>query len=430
MDVSKRNCYTNAPELHPHFHLLRFGQVQKESICIEIPLSNPKKRIIHLDVQLSNAALNGLKKLQLYPLECTKYVARYSPATPGCRDESIVFQPNVALEFWYLLRLTTELPRPTTIPEVQCDLGKCMAQMISLVNPTHETLELQATNSNPENFVLDVHGSVLTIPPHSTKEVSVHFCPSALGRTGHQASIIFHCAQFTEWRFFLSGIGLFPQPIDIKRMTAYLSLQSSVVVTFQNPTKEDVLIDIILTSREKPRHLILDHHWDKFFRQTSAFSFSGLSHTKGITLPPKENIDIPVLFMPNTMKLHRTMVIVQMMRANRESWPIDNFEELDTEMKRTMGTASGEIPEIHWIYPILGLPQALYPKCPPVVIKCQSRKRVEEEVEVTLTGDFFGENPILDSTDFVVIPKRNSCKFDEDVDGKKTTVMDIKNGNK
>nr|XP_060492229.1 cilia- and flagella-associated protein 47 [Panthera onca] len=387
-----------------------------ESICIEIPLSNPKKRIIHLDVQLSNAALNGLKKLQLYPLECTKYVARYSPATPGCRDESIVFQPNVALEFWYLLRLTTELPKPTTIPEVQCDLGKCMAQMISLVNPTHETLELQATNSNPENFVLDVHGSVLTIPPHSTKEVSVHFCPSALGRTGHQASIIFHCAQFTEWRFFLSGIGLFPQPIDIKRMTAYLSLQSSVVITFQNPTKEDVLIDIILTSREKPRHLILDHHWDKFFRQTSAFSFSGLSHTKGITLPPKENIDIPVLFMPNTMKLHRTMVIVQMMRANRESWPIDNFEELDTEMKRTMGTASGEIPEIHWIYPILGLPQALYPKCPPVVIKCQSRKRVEEEVEVTLTGDFFGENPILDSTDFVVIPKRNSCKFDEDVD--------------
>ncbi|XP_030161624.1 cilia- and flagella-associated protein 47 [Lynx canadensis] len=387
-----------------------------ESICIEIPLSNPKKRIIHLDVQLSNAALNGLKKLQLYPLECTKYVARYSPATPGCRDESIVFQPNVALEFWYLLRLTTELPKPTTIPEVQCDLGKCMAQMISLVNPTHETLELQATNSNPENFVLDVHRSVLTIPPHSTKEVSVHFCPSALGRTGHQASIIFHCAQFTEWRFFLSGIGLFPQPIDIKRITAYLSLQSSVVITFQNPTKEDVLIDIILTSREKPRHLILDHHWDKFFRQTSAFSFSGLSHTKGITLPPKENIDIPVLFMPNTMKLHRTMVIVQMMRANRESWPIDNFEELDTEMKRTMGTASREIPEIHWIYPILGLPQALYPKCPPVVIKCQSRKRVEEEVEVTLTGDFFGENPILDSTDFVVIPKRNSCKFDEDVD--------------
>lgn len=54
----------------------------------------------------------------------------------------------------------------------------------------------------------------------------------------------------------------------------------------------------------------------------------------GIVLPPKGNIDIPVLFMPNIMKLHKTAVIVQMMRANRENWPIDNFDELSPEMKR------------------------------------------------------------------------------------------------
>lgn len=54
----------------------------------------------------------------------------------------------------------------------------------------------------------------------------------------------------------------------------------------------------------------------------------------GIVLPPKGNIDIPVLFMPNLMKLHRTMVIVQMMRTNRDSWPIDNYDELDRELKR------------------------------------------------------------------------------------------------
>ncbi|XP_039112210.1 cilia- and flagella-associated protein 47 [Hyaena hyaena] len=387
-----------------------------ESICIEIPLSNPKNRIIDLNVQLSNAALNGLKTLRLYPLESTSYVVQYSPATTGRRDESIVFQPNTALEFWYLLRLTTELPKPTTMPEVQCDLGKYTTQIISLVNPTHETLELQATNSNPENYVLDAHKSLLIIPPHSFEQLSVRFWPSAVGRTGHQASIIFHCTQFAEWRFCLSGIGLFPQPMDLKRMTAYLRLQSSVVINFQNPTKEDVLIDIILTSRDKPKHLILDHSWDKFFRQTPAFKFSGLSHTQGIVLPPKGNIDIPVLFMPNLMKLHRTMVIVQMMRTNRESWPIDNYDELDGELKRTMGIESEGIPAIHWIHPIIGLPQALHLKGPPVVIKCQSRKRVEEEVEVMLTGDFFGETPVLDPADFIVIPKRNSCTFDEDLD--------------
>ncbi|XP_021536941.1 cilia- and flagella-associated protein 47 [Neomonachus schauinslandi] len=401
----------------PPVNIIEMKCLALESIYIEIPLSNPKEKMIHLDVQLSNAALNGFKQLKLHPLECINYVLQYSPATTGCRDESVIFQPDVALEFWYLLRLTTELPKSTTVPEIQCDLGKYVTQIIPLVNPTHETLELQATNSNPENFVLDVNrSSQLTIPPHSIKEVSVHFYPSALGRTGHQVSITFHCTQFKEWIFYLSGVGLFPQPIDIERITTYLRLHSSIVIPFQNPTKEDVLVNIVLTSQEKPRHLVIDCYWDSFFHETSAFKFSGLSHTQGITLPPKGNIDIPVLFMPHIMKLHRTMVIVQMMRANRESWPIDNFDELSTEMKRTLGIESGAIQAIHWIYPILGLPQALHPKFPQVVIKCQSRKRIEQEVEVTLTGDFFGENPILDATDFVVIPKKSSYDSYEDID--------------
>lgn len=257
----------------------------------------------------------------------------------------------------------------------------------------------------------------LTLPPHSSKKVSVHFFPSALGRTGHQASIIFHCAQFKEWMFCLSGVGLFPQPIDTERITTYLHLQSILVIPFQNPTKEEVLVNIVLTSWEKLKYHGINCYWDCFFHETSAFKFSGLSHTQGIVLPPKGNIDIPVLFMPNIMKLHKTAVIVQMMRANRENWPIDNFDELSPEMKRTLGIESGEIQAIHWIYPILGLPQALHSKCPQVVVECQSRKRIEQEVEVTLTGDFFGESPILDSTDFIVIPKRNSRGSYEDIDG-------------
>ncbi|XP_048069741.1 cilia- and flagella-associated protein 47 [Ursus arctos] len=399
----------------PPVNIIEMKCLALESIYIEIPLSNPKKRMLHLDVQFSNAALNGLKELTLPPLECISYVVQYSPATTGCRDESVIFQPDVALEFWYLLRLTTELPKPTIIPEIQCDLGKYVTQIIPLINPTHETLELQATNSNPENFVLDVNRSSLTVPPHSINEVSVHFFPSALGRTGHQVSIVFSCTQFKEWIFYLSGVGLFPQPIDIERITTYLRLHSSIIIPFQNPTKEEVLVNIILTSREKPRHLVIDRYWASFFRKTAAFKFSGLSPTQGITLPPKGNIDIPVLFMPNIMKLHRTMVIVEMMRANRESWPIDNFDELSTEMKRAMGIESGEIQAIYWVYPILGLPQALHTKFPQVVIKCQSRKRVEQQVEVTLTGAFLGENPILNATDFVVIPKKHSHDSYKDV---------------
>ncbi|XP_008579372.1 PREDICTED: putative uncharacterized protein CXorf30 homolog, partial [Galeopterus variegatus] len=167
-----------------------------DTTCIEIPLFNPKDRIICLDVKLTNAALNGFKEIILRPLECFNYVVQYTPAATGCIDESLIFQPEMAQEFWYLLKLTTELPKPTVMPKMKHDLGKYDTQIIPLVNPTHETLELQATNSNSENFVLDVNrGSSLIIPPHTTKEISVHFYPSALGRAGHKASINFHCAQ-------------------------------------------------------------------------------------------------------------------------------------------------------------------------------------------------------------------------------------------
>ncbi|XP_012497537.1 PREDICTED: calponin homology domain-containing protein 2 [Propithecus coquereli] len=347
-----------------------------DTICIEIPLSNPKDRIVNLDVKFTSPALDGDEKVTLNPLECTSYVVQYSPATTGYRNE----------------RFAT--------------------QMVPLTNPTHETLELQATNSNPENFVLDINEtSQLILTPHSTTELSVHFYPSMLGRAGHQACIDFSCTQFQEWKFYLSGIGLFPKPLDLAKITTCIGWRSPITIPFKNPTNEDVFIDILLTSQEEPKHLVFDQCWDSFFHENIAFKLTAMSQTQGIALPPKGNVDILVLFVPPSLKLYKTIVIVQMMRANTKSWPIDNFDELDINMKRTMGVDSGEIQAIHWMYPILGLPQTPFPKSPSAVIQCQSRKRVEENVEVTLCGDFFGNHPTPEMTEFLVIPNKNSYNF-------------------
>ncbi|XP_012585704.1 PREDICTED: calponin homology domain-containing protein 2 [Condylura cristata] len=379
------------------------------STSIKIPLSNPRDKSIHIIVQFSSAALSGLRELVLYPQEHLTYDLQYSPAATGCKDESVIFQPDMCVEFWYLLRLTTELPRPTIMPEVQCDLGKYATEIISLVNPTHETLQLEGMSSNPDNFVLHINKPVSIFrTPYSTKNVPVYFFPSALGRTGHQGCIIFYCSQFKEWRFCLCGVGLYPMPLDVERITTFLHLHTSVLIPFRNPTTEDVLVDIILTSRERPSHITIDHFWDSFCHETNAFKFSAISHTKGIALPPKGNVDIPVLFVPHIMKLHKTMVLIEMVKANGEYWPIDNFDELSTEMKRILGVGSAEIRAIYWMFPFLGLPQAPHIKSPHVVITCQAKKRIEENVVVTLTGDFGGYSPIFEPKDFSVIPKRSS----------------------
>ena len=41
-------------------------------------------------------------------------------------------------------------------------------------------------------------------------------------------------------------------------------------------------------------------------------------------------------------------------------------------------------------------------------------------MEILLDGDFLGENPILELSDFTVIPKRKSHAYYEDMEGKKT----------
>ena len=54
----------------------------------------------------------------------------------------------------------------------------------------------------------------------------------------------------------------------------------------------------------------------------------------GIALPPKGTLDIQVLFMPQVMKLQKTMVLIQMRKASGKRWLIDNFMEWHPEVKR------------------------------------------------------------------------------------------------
>ncbi|KAM8753166.1 cilia- and flagella-associated protein 47 [Rhynchonycteris naso] len=387
----------------------------QEGICFDIPLRNAKEHILNMDVVLSNPAFLALRNFTMAPQQCIDYHVRYTPAATGCTKESIIFQPDKFLEFWYLLKFTVELPRPITMPEVQCDLGKFVTQNIYLRNSTCETLELEIKNSNPDNFEVKIQKSPLIIPPHLREKVPVQFRPSGLGRTGHQASIIFHCAQFEEWKYLLSGVGLFPQPLEVQRVTTFLHKPTTVVIDFENPTKENVFINILLTNQQMTKKISLGIQCSSFFAETSAFKF-GMTTSQGIELLPGMSTRIPVCYNPKIVKLRKTMVVIQMMRANGKKWPVDNFDELPSEVKRLMGVDIGEIHAIRWIYPIIGLPQAKDDQGPPVVITCQAKKRIETNMQVVLNGDFLGDRPILFTSDFTVVPKRNSYSSYEDVD--------------
>ncbi|KAM9245460.1 cilia- and flagella-associated protein 47 [Leptosomus discolor] len=396
-----------------------------DTISIPIPITNPADKILQLSVVLENQSLYGQKALSLRPKQTFLYQVQCSPAVVGTSDGSVIFLSDMVGEFWYALKLIVERPLPTSLPEIECELGKWAHLYIPLSNPTHETLELEIVNSNPSNFSTETDPKQpLIVAPHSTTEVPVQFCPSALGRCNHKASITFKCSQLEEWIFYLSGIGLPPQLMEPTSISACIGQCSSVMISFKNPTPENVVVDVTLTDREQSSCHLSATALSKSNSKESVFHLL-LKQPQRNRLAPKEKLDIPVLFMPDTMKMYEAVVVIHVMRENGENWPYEDCAELNKDLKSITVAENGGIQGILWIYPICGIPEALQQKLVPAVVRCRARQRVERRVEVLLTGVVPGATAMPATRNSAMVNMNKPANIQEDVqvtDGFSTTV--------
>ncbi|XP_029458968.1 cilia- and flagella-associated protein 47 [Rhinatrema bivittatum] len=368
-----------------------------DTVGIDIPITNPTREVLHLDVIVNGTGLKGAKSLVLKPKETVAYSATYSSASTGTFDGSILFQSDLCGEFWYALKMTSEKPEPTTLPQLECELGKWTRQNILLSNPTDEILELKIHNSNPGSFTVETDPQkLLLLVPHSTLEVPVQFYPSALGKANHKTSIIFMCPQLEEWIFHLSGKGLIPKPMESTSISTPVGCLSSIFITFKNPTDENVLVDVLLTDQEQLMHHLSASDLRQSTIKDSSFCVP-LKETQGIPLSPKEKLDIPVMFSPDTMKLFEAVVVVHMVKENGENWEYNSLEDIANELQSVSITETGEISGIRWLYPIHGIPEVTPVKPEPAVVSCRARSRAEERIEVLLTGSVPGQSCVRPS---------------------------------
>ncbi|NXG57801.1 CFA47 protein, partial [Hemiprocne comata] len=117
-----------------------------------------------------------------------------------------------------------------------------------------------------------------------------------------------------------------------------------------------------------------------------------LFYLTGTKLAPKQKLDIPVLFTPDTMKIYKAVVVIHVMRENGENWPYEDSAELNKDLTSVTVAENGEIQGILWIYPVHGIPEAPQQKLVPAVVRCRARQRVERRVEMQLTGVVPGAN--------------------------------------
>ncbi|NXG19965.1 CFA47 protein, partial [Grallaria varia] len=105
----------------------------------------------------------------------------------------------------------------------------------------------------------------------------------------------------------------------------------------------------------------------------------------GIHLAPKEELNIPVLFMPDAMKMYKAEVVVHVMKENSENWTYDLSAESNRDLNSNVSLADkGGLQGVLWRYPVHGIPEAPQQKL--VVIRCPARQRVEQRVEMLLFG--------------------------------------------
>ncbi|NXL86709.1 CFA47 protein, partial [Alectura lathami] len=97
----------------------------------------------------------------------------------------------------------------------------------------------------------------------------------------------------------------------------------------------------------------------------------------GIQLTPKEKLDIPVLFMPDTMKMYEAVVLIHVMRENGENWPYEDSAELNKDLKSVIVSEDGGIQGILWTYPVHGIPEAPHQKLAPE--KSNVRENLEKK---------------------------------------------------
>ncbi|KFZ48500.1 Putative uncharacterized protein CXorf30, partial [Podiceps cristatus] len=144
----------------------------------------------------------------------------------------------------------------------------------------------------------------------------------------------------------------------------------------------------------------------------------------GTRLGPKEKLDIPVLFMPDTMKKHEAVVVIHVMRENGENWPYEDSAKLNEDLKSIVTVAeNGGIQGIRWIYPVHGIPEAPQQKLVSAVVRCRARQRVERRVEVVLTGvgPVATAMPAARSSDMVNTDKPDNIQEVQVTDGFSTT---------
>ncbi|CAL8406737.1 unnamed protein product, partial [Arctogadus glacialis] len=341
------------------------------SSMVELAVRHPAG--VEVDVALEGEGLSGEQRATAPPQGTLLYRVTFTPVREGRTTGSVVFQSESLGELWYQLELVAVSPPPSTLPPVHCEVGRWVRQTIVLANPTAESLELKVANSNPKNYKLETDGRhTILVAPKSSSMLGVRFRPSYLG--DHRARITFSCPQISAWCFLLSGCGF--QPVSI---SSVIGSHASVNIPFSNPTEHPALLSISLTDEDPG-----GANSGQAVKRDKQVFWVPLRRTQGLRVGAGACLDVPVVFAPETMTPQQAWLYITLQPLLQSPEPSAASHQPDST--RPAEIKEGKAASVRWAYAFRGLPGPPSESAPLRVVRCQAGGRLEEPLEVRLTG--------------------------------------------
>lgn len=235
-----------AEEPEPEDEKIMITQCRK-AIELKITVFNPYPESTTFEVSIQGKGLIGDSVFFVPAKEQGVYELLFSPLIPGEYEGAVFFISEKTGEFWYKLKLNALPPEPIELNLFECELGRTESKQIFLDNPTGEEAILDYSSSNPLNF--EIIPEKIVIPPYETVDALIRYCPSSLKHI-ELGVISLSSSILGNWEYKVKGKGIPPTKMEDLEVSATIGESSSVQVTFKNPFREAININLALEGKE------------------------------------------------------------------------------------------------------------------------------------------------------------------------------------
>lgn len=313
----------------------------RKPVVQEIELENPLNETISFKVVIDNDALTGAQNVMVPSLSKVKYPLTFLPLKECSEKTTVTFvNPKIGDVIYDILLVSDPAPQ-VRVNQIRCEVGKSERTVIKLENVLKDTVQVTARYPDNSNFYLT--SDTFMIPPSGTLDVEVFYTPSELDKFD-KAVIIFDSKQIGTWNFLVSGIGVPPTKYPALKIAGSLGKQSSNSVTFKNPFRDPVSVNVFLDADERSREV-----------------FEIVLKKSKITVAGQQYTDISFNFLPKEITDYFAEIVVQLndkvswrypISASTESINLDTNFRLETQCHATVeSTFSFELPGITKITP-------------------------------------------------------------------------------